>query len=250
MWALAVVALSLPQADAGVLKGTVLSLGSGRPLAGVTVSRGPGAQVTTDSAGRFTLPGTASRLHFTWEGASGTGSIPPGSAAEPLRVVIDTEAPDLRPTIEPEDWHLVGRWGMPGFFDRARQGYGQFFTRDDLARGGFTNLKDLLETLGITPGCLPSGAGCGARIYYRTVPTLVSIYVDGAFQANEDADDRPLDDVAGIEYYPLPNPPRPALTSPRGWIVKTNYLEQLPLQEFTVVIWTRAFRQEVAERRP
>ena len=85
-------------------------------------------------------------------------------------------------------------------------------------------------------------------IYYRNVPTLVSIYVDGAFQNTEQADDRSLGDVTGVEYYPLPNPPRPALASPREWIVKTNYLEQLPLQEFTVVLWTRDFYQRLAER--
>ena len=248
MWHFAALALSLLTADSTVLKGTVLSLGSGHPLAGVTVSRPGRAPVTTDSAGHFAIPGPAARLHLTWNGVSGTGVIPAGAEDQSLLVVIDTGAADLSPTIEHEDWHLAGHWGMPGFFGRARQGYGTFFTRDALVRSGFTNLKDLLSSLGIHHGCLRDGGGCGAVIYYRNVPTLVSIYVDGAFQNTEQADDRSLGDVTGIEYYPLPNPPRPALASPREWIVKTNYLEQLPLQEFTVVLWTRDFYQRLAER--
>jgi hypothetical protein len=249
MWPLAVLALSALTADSTVIKGTVLSLGSGRPLAGVTVSRSGGASVSTDSAGHFELAGSASRIHLTWGGVTGTGSIPSGADDEPLRVVIDTEARDLDPAIEHEDWHLVGRWGMPGFFDRAKQGYGKFFTRDELVRSGAANLKDLLKSLGITHGCLPTGGQCGARIYYRGVPTLVSIYVDGAFQKDEAGDDRPLDDVAGIEYYPLPNPPRPAAMSPeRQWMVKTEYLNELPLQEFSVVIWTRGFHPGLTTR--
>ena len=183
---------------------------------------------------------------------SGTGVIPAGPADEPLRVVIDTEAKDLGSCdgIEQvEDWHLVGRWGLPGFFDRARQGYGTFFTRNDLVRSGFANLKDLLKSLRITHGCLPTGAQCGARVYYHGVPTLVSLYVDGAFQKSEDADDRPLDDVAAIEYYPVPDPPRPAGTSTdRQWIVKTQYLNALPLTEFTVVLWTRGFHPGLTTR--
>lgn len=245
MWALPLLILSLPATDS--LKGTVLALASGHPLAGVVVGIGS-QRATTDSAGHFALAGSASRLHLTWSGRQGTGIIPSGQDDEPLRVVVDTETPDLQSTIEHEDWHLVGRWGMPGFFDRARQGYGRFFTRSDLARSGDVKLKDLLQSLGITHGCLRDGSACGAITYYRGTPTLVSIYVDGVFQRNEQADDLPLDAVTGIEYYPLPDPPRPALTSTRQWMVKTDYLQQLPLQEFTVVIWTRNFYQRLEER--
>ncbi|HEX4561122.1 MAG TPA: hypothetical protein VH113_04750 [Gemmatimonadales bacterium] len=245
MWALPLLLLSVPVADS--LKGTVLALGSGHPLAGVVVGIGA-QQVTSDSAGHFALAGSASRLHLTWNGKTGTGVIPSGQDDEALRVVIDTETQELESTIEREDWHLVGRWGMPGFFDRARQGFGTFFTRNDLARTGYASLKDLLRSLGITHGCLRDGTGCGAMIYYRSNPVLVSIYVDGVFQRNEQADELPLDAVTGIEYYPLPDPPRPALTSSRQWMVKTDYLQQLPLQEFTVVIWTRNFYQRLAQR--
>lgn len=244
MWVLPFLLLSLPTDS---LKGTVLALASGHPLAGVVV--GAGAQeATSDSAGHFALAGRASRLRLAWGGRQGTGAIPSGQDGEPLRVVIDTETQDLATTIEHEDWRLVGRWGMPGFFDRARQGYGTFFTRNDLARAGYANLHDVLQSLGIGHGCLRDGGGCGALIIYRSTPTLVSIYVDGEFQRNEQADDLPLGAVTGIEYYPLPNPPRPALTSPRAWIAKTDYLNQLPLEEFTVVIWTRNFYQRLAER--
>lgn len=245
MWALPLLLLGFQPADS--LKGTVLSVASGHPLAGVVVEAG--AQVaTSDSAGHFTLAGSASRLHLSWGGMSGVGIIPPGPDDEPLRVVVDTETRDLHAIIEPVDWHLVGRWGMPGFFDRARQGYGTFFTRSDLARSGFGNLKDVLHSLGIEHGCVRNGGGCGSITRYRGVPTRVSIYVDGVFQRNEQADDLPLEDVTGIEYYPVPYPPRPAITSSRQWIVKTDYLQQLPLQEFTVVIWTRGFYQRLAER--
>lgn len=245
MWALPLLLLNLSTPDS--LKGTVLALASGHPLAGVVVAIGSG-QATSDSAGHFALAGPASRLHVSWNGKSGLGIIPAGQDDEPLRVVVDTEVPDLHPSIEHVDWHLPGRWGMPGFFERARMGYGTFFTRDDLARSGHTNLKQLLASLSIRHGCLRNGEGCGALIDYRNVPTLVSIYVDGVFQRNEQADDLPLDGVTGIEYYPLPNPPRPALTSARAWIVKTDYLQQLPLQEFTVVVWTRDFYQRLEER--
>ncbi|HYK09305.1 MAG TPA: hypothetical protein VEV39_00730 [Gemmatimonadales bacterium] len=250
MWAYCLaVLLSLPHADSSVLKGTVLSLASGHPLAGVTVVEAGGGQVTTDSTGQFEITGSASRLHLTWGGVSGTAVIPAGPTVEALRVVVDTEAPDLDPAVEHVDWHLVGRWGMPGFFDRARQGFGKFFTRDDIARAGFANLRALLKSLDIAHGCLVGGGGCGARTFYRGTPVLVSIYVDGVFQRDENADDRPLGDVAGIEYYPVPYPPRPAATSPdRQWMVKTDYLQQLPLQEFTVVIWTRGFHPGLTTR--
>jgi len=245
MWALPLILLSVPAADS--LTGTVLALASGHPLAGVVVSVGT-RQATSDSAGHFTLAASASRLHLTWDGKSGLGIVPSGEDDEPLRVVVDTETPDLETTIEHVDWHLVGRWGMAGFFDRARQGYGTFFTRHDLARSGYTNLRELLASLGITHGCLRTGDGCGAMIYYRSNPTLVSIYVDGVFQRNEQADELPLDAVTGIEYYPLPSARRPARTVSSEWMVRTDYLQRLPLEEFTVVIWTRAFYQRLAER--
>lgn len=246
MWALPLLLLSFPATDS--LKGTILALASGHPLAGVVVEIGA-REATSDSAGHFALAGTASRLHLTWGGKSGLAIIPSGQDDEPLRLVVDTETPDLETTIEHVDWHLVGRWGMPGFFDRARQGYGTFFTRNDLARSGYSTLRELLASLGITHGCLRSGEGCGALIFYRSTPTLVSIYIDGVFQRNEQADELPLDAVTGIEYYPLPNPPRPAATDPeRQWMVKTDYLQQLPIQEFTVVVWTRNFYQRLSER--
>ncbi|HZH40524.1 MAG TPA: carboxypeptidase-like regulatory domain-containing protein [Gemmatimonadales bacterium] len=245
MWAVSLILLSIPAGDS--LTGTVLALASGHALAGVVVTAG-NRQTTSDSAGHFALAGSASRLHLTWDGKSGVGMVPSPEVDEPLRVVVDTEAPNLETTIEHVDWHLVGRWGMAGFFDRARQGYGTFFTRHDLARSGYTALKELLASLGITHGCLRTGDGCGAMIYYRGTPTLVSIYVDGVFQRNEQADDLPLDAVTGIEYYPLPSALRPRRTIASEWIVRTDYLQQLPLQEFSVVIWTRAFYQRLAER--
>lgn len=245
MWALPLLILSLSASDS--LRGTVLALASGHPLAGVVVGTGV-REATTDSAGHFALAGSASRLHLAWGGKHGTAIIPSGQEGEPLRVVVDTETPDLQSTIEHVDWHLLGHWGMPGFFDRARQGYGTFFTRNDLARSGYPDLAGLLQSLGITHGCLRDGTGCGAIVDYRGNPTLVSIYVDGVFQRNEQADDLPLDAVTGIEYYPLPNPPRPAPGSGREWMVKTDYFQQLPLQEFTVVVWTRSFYQRLSER--
>lgn len=244
MWAVAVLLLSLTPTDSTRLQGTVLSLASGHPLAGVRVSV-PGAEATTDSTGRFALARASTRLTFVWNGVSGTGQTPDGQAEGTLRVVLDTEARDLDPSVEQNDWHLIGRWGMPGFFDRMRSGYGRFYTRDDAVRGGFKTLKDLLHTAGVSHGCLPSGGACGALVYYGAQPTLVSIYVDGAFQRSPAADDTPMDDVAGVEYYALPTPPRP-VGPDRQWIRQTNYFQEAPLEEFTVVVWTRGFHRRPA----
>lgn len=230
--------------DSTHVTGTALVLASGRPLSGVRVTLGPGVGVT-DTSGAFALSvpaGATPLLGFTWGGRTGTArldQVPDG----PLEVVLDTEATNLHPRVAPRDWRLPGVWGMSGFFARRAKGYGTFYDRDDFRRAGFTNLSQLLAADGVTRNCQYKLARCGPTVVSDGGIVLLRVWVDGVIQIDEDADAIPLDDIAGVEYYP----PLPRalfagdLATDRKWIVDTRYFLGEPLWGGMVIVWTRGY---------
>jgi hypothetical protein len=229
--------------DSTRVTGAVVALASGHPLAGVQVTVGA-ATAITDTAGAFALTVPAGgRPVFRVEWAERSALISDGDLdlRNPVRLVIDTEADDLRPLIAQWDWHLPGEWGMTGFFARRGRGYGQFFTRDDFRSGAFATLRALLEANGVGRGCVGSD-GCGPTQIMRGRKYAIFIWVDGVIQTDEHSDDLSLEDVAGVEYYPPPRDFRPASVSPdRKWIVDTRYFLGEPLRGSMVIVWTRGF---------
>ena len=229
--------------DSTRVTGAAVTLASGHPLAGVLVTVGS-ATATTDSAGTFALmvpAGVRPLFRLGWADRSAAVRNEDVDLRDPVTLVIDTEADNLRPLIAQSDWHLPGEWGMVGFFARRSRGYGEFFTRSDFRSGGFTTLRALLESEGVGRGCLGSRA-CGPALITQGRKHAIQIWVDGVIQTDENADDLSLKDVAGVEYYPPPMNPQPASVSPdRKWIRDTRYFLEEPLGGSMVIVWTRGF---------
>jgi len=187
--------------------GIASSAFNGNPLSGVMIAV-PAARrfVVTDSTGRFELAGLPpgpQKIRVAYQGRETQEyefDLRRGKS-KTLAVVLDVKAVDLEPIVVearyPDDWR-----NLAGFYARKRRysGFAHFFTREDIERGRPVNLHPLLAGEGILTRCF-ARTGCVPTRLTRGALCAVPVFVDGMPFWDNDYDQIPLDEVAGIEVY-------------------------------------------------
>lgn len=186
--------------------GAATSAFNGKPLTGVMIAvPGPRRFVVTDSTGRFELAGLPAgpqRVRIAYEGRETEEyefDLRRGKT-KTLAVVLDVEAVDLAPVVVearyPDDWR-----NLAGFYARKKMygGFAHFYTREDLERSRPVTLRQLLAGEGILTRCgvhecMPT------RLWGGTV-CAPSVSVDGTPFWENDYDQIPVSEVAGVEIY-------------------------------------------------
>src|SRR5258705_6185276 len=195
-----------PQADTSArISGNALSAYNGRPLALVIVAiPAAGRSVITDSTGRFALTGLPPGnqiVHVSFQGQDVEQqmfSLHHGKTTR-LAIVLDSNALEVSPLVVearmPEVWR-----DLAGFYERRRQydGFGHFFTREDIERIRSKKLSSLLGQEGIFTWCL---YGCQPTRFSRGRICNVPISLDGLPIWDYDYDQIPIANVAAVEVY-------------------------------------------------
>lgn len=195
-----------PQADTSArLSGNAISAYNGRPLALVMIAvPTAGKSVVTDSTGRFLLTGLEPGeqiVHVSFEGQEILDrpfSLRHGKTTK-IAVVFDSNAVDLSPLVV--EVHLVDVWrDLAGFYERRKRydGFGHFFTREDIERARSKSLSTLLGREGIFTWCL---YGCQPTRFRQGHICNVPISLDGLPIWDYDYDRIPMMNVAAVEVY-------------------------------------------------
>lgn len=195
-----------PQSDTSArISGSALSAYNGRPLAMVIVAiPAAGKSVTTDSTGRFALTGLPPGnqvVHVSFQGQDVEQqifSLHHGKTTR-LAIVLDSSAVAASPLVvearTPEVWR-----DLAGFYERRRQydGFGHFFTREDIDRIRSKKLSSLLGQEGIFTWCL---YGCQPTRFSHGRICNVPVSLDGLPIWDYDYDQIPIANVAAVEVY-------------------------------------------------
>jgi hypothetical protein len=195
-----------PQADTTArISGSAISAYNGRPLALVMIAvPTAGKAVVTDSTGRFLLTGLEPGLqivHVSFEGEEIEDrpfTLRHGKTTR-LAVVLDSTAVEISALIVearvPEMWR-----DLAGFYERRRQydGFGHFFTREDIERARSKTLSGLLGREGIFTWCL---YGCQPTRFLRGRICNVPVSLDGLPIWDYNYDRIPIANVAAVEVY-------------------------------------------------
>jgi hypothetical protein len=187
--------------------GTASSAFNGNPLSGVMIAV-PAARrfVVTDSTGRFELAGLPAgrqRIRVAYQGRETEEyafDVRRGKT-KTLAVVLDVEAVDLEPIVVearyPDDWR-----NLAGFYARKKMysGFAHFYTREDIERERPVNLRLFLAGQGIVTRCF-ARTGCVPTRLTRGELCASPVSVDGMPFWDQDYDQIPMDQVAGVEVY-------------------------------------------------
>ena len=213
---------ALGAATASVLRGQGAAVGgvvqdeAGRPLAGARVrvlgGDAVGAEVETDSAGRFRVVVTAQAAVAGAEGvrlvarrlgfAPDTVLVARGGDAAPVALVLRRVAVPVPVVVVTGRRDLRGP--LAGFYARRQRGQGRFFTFEEIDRMGTPRLSDLLRGV---PGLRIEprrGGRSTMRIRGAASPPLV--WLDGAPLGTTELDFDAFDarTFAGVEVYAGP----------------------------------------------
>ena len=187
--------------------GTASSAFNGNPLSGVMIAV-PAARrfVVTDSTGRFELAGLPAgrqKIRVAYQGRETEEyafDLRRGKTTT-LAVVLDVEAVDLEPIVVearyPDDWR-----NLAGFYARKKMysGFAHFYTREDIERERPVNLRLFLAGQGIVTRCF-ARTGCVPTRLTRGELCAIPVSVDGMPFWDQDYDQIPMDEVAGVEVY-------------------------------------------------
>ena len=187
--------------------GTASSAFNGNPLSGVMIAV-PAARrfVVTDSTGRFELAGLPAgrqKIRVVYQGRETEEyafDLHRGKT-KTLAVVLDVETVDLEPIVVearyPDDWR-----NLAGFYARIKMysGFAHFYTREDIERERPVNLRLFLAGQGIVTRCL-ARTGCVPTRLTRGELCAIPVSVDGMPFWDQDYDQIPMDEVAGVEVY-------------------------------------------------
>jgi hypothetical protein len=235
--ALVVTPLVAQQGTLAALSGEVRSAFNGGPLSGVMIAV-PGVRrfAVTDSSGTFRLDGLprgTQKIRIAYEGRETIEHdvrLRPGSTQR-ISVVLEVEAVDLAPIVVTSgyaDW----RWGLAGFFERRRMGFGAFYTREEIEQRRPANIQELLAAHGVSWSC--RGSRCGPAIIRQNGPCFLATFLNGASTFGELELVAP-DDLGGIEVY-----------SGRSYVPFGQQPGMLPRNTRAgcgaVYLWTRAWR--------
>jgi hypothetical protein len=195
-----------PQSDTSArISGSALSAYNGRPLAMVIVAiPAAGKSVITDSTGRFALTGLPPGdqvVHVAFQGQEVEQqmfSLRHGKTTR-LAIVLDSSAVEVSPLIVearmPEVWR-----DLAGFYERRHQynGFGRFFTREDIERNRPKKLSTLLGQEGIFTWCVYS---CQPTRFSRGRLCDMPITIDGLPIWDYNYDEIPMVNIAAVEVY-------------------------------------------------
>ena len=213
-FAVAPLAQARPQTDTSArLSGHALSAYNGRPLAMVTVAvPAVGKSVMTDSTGRFSLTGLPPgeqvvMVSFQGQDVEQSAFALRHGKTTRIAVVLDSTNLEVSPLVV--EARMVEVWrDLAGFYARKKQyqGFGHFFTREDIDRGHPKKLSTLLGREGIFTWCL---YGCQPTRFSHGHICNVPITLDGMPIWDYDYDEVPIARVAAVEVYrdPLTNSP-------------------------------------------
>lgn len=196
------------QEGESVVRGSVRD-SAARPVQGVRIAVvGLERATETDASGAFVLRAlpqarlriSARRLGFSPETLSVDLTGPdPGAVELRLGRALDQLPPvvvNARADVDPR---------MLGFYQRAREGRGRYFTAADIERRGYTRMTDVLRSV---PGLMtvprPTSPRTGARMRATRQPPLV--WLDGTPLGSGEFDLDAFDPraYAGVEIYPGP----------------------------------------------
>lgn len=188
------------------LMGYARSAFNGRPLAGVMIAVPAARQfVVTDSTGTFELanvPSGRQRVRIAYEGRETEEyefELRRGKTKR-LAVLLDVSAVDLAPVVvevQHRDWSR----NLAGFYERRKwyNGFGRFYTREDLERVRAGTLSSLLARDGIFTRCMTHG--CVPMKWSRGRLCALAVAVDGMPFWENSYDQIAVDDVQGVEVY-------------------------------------------------
>jgi len=229
------------------LTGAVASALNGRPLAGVTVTvPAVNVSIRSDDSGRFVLDSLPAGIQLVRilsigrQPESYSFRLSSGRTKQ-IIVLLDGDAIDLPPIVVRRD-HAALRWGLAGFFERRRQGFGTFLTREDISRRRPADVTQLLSGAGLQYRCSPFGCspirlGVGGQC-------ALQLFLDGIAAPGEYLREIDPDDLVAVEIYTND------FVTPfqfRGGFLVSGAAAH-PRGEFAcgaVVVWTRDWRSDL-----
>ena|SRR5690242_11224338 len=189
--------------DSARLEGRVRSVLSGEPLSGVLLAL-PGLQkfVVTDSSGTFafvTPPGTHHlSLRYREHTNEDYDIILRAGQHTHLDIMLDAEVVTLAPVVV-DGRPGKGDFGIVGFYERRRFGFGRFITAAQLEKDRPQLLADYLERFGLRYGCI--GMTCGPLRYTAGQPCVMPVMLDGMAQSGQELRTLQTSQIGGIEIY-------------------------------------------------
>ncbi|HXI34704.1 MAG TPA: carboxypeptidase regulatory-like domain-containing protein [Gemmatimonadales bacterium] len=189
--------------DSATLTGEVKSVLNGELLAGVLIAL-PGLQkfVVTDSTGVFAFtvpPGTHHMsVKYREHVNEDYDMIMRAGQHTRLEILLDVEAVHLAPVVvdgraNPSDF------GIAGFYERKRFGFGRFVTGEQIGRDRSQSLADYMSRFGFQYGC--ARMRCGLVRNTAGGPCLVPVMVDGVPEMGQDVRTLQTHELGGIEIY-------------------------------------------------
>lgn len=199
--------------------GVVLDASTQRPIAGARLSSPSLTGITvTDALGRFDIAGIPPglvRIYVVaaeFPRASFALAFAPGERMERVLELdstsVHTPPPEsLPPTLPPvtvEATPLPPVW-LRDFERRRETGRGQYVTREEILRRGYSRLSDVVQTMrGVTLDCGGGGGVCQIRMVRAPMRCYPEYWVDGQL-SNSWGPLTPVRDIEAMEVYTGPS---------------------------------------------
>jgi carboxypeptidase-like protein len=226
------------------LRGHAKSSFNGALLAGVMISIPAARQfAVTDETGAFWmtgLPAGTQKIRISYEGRD-TKEFEVTLQSHGTRwvnVLLDVAATDLDPIVV--EAKALNR--LPSFFERKKyfEGFGRFFTREDIERLRPLAISDLLRRDGIWIRCNPE---CVPTRMHRGSLCSIPVIVNGLPFWDFDFDNIAVTDVLGVEVYRGSIVGDPLGLSPRSLVGTGDARTYEPFRPRgscgSIYIWTR-----------